>query len=192
MIISEPITLSFKNVTLSDDQFYQLCQANENLQLERTAQGELVIMPPVGGLSGNRESDLNADLVIWNRQTQLGQVFSSSTIFTLPSGAKRSPDVAWVKSDRWESLTLEEQEKFPPLCPDFVIELRSQTNSLNQLQEKMQEYLDSCLQLGWLINPQAQEVEIYRPNQVVEIVRLPTTLSGEKVLPGFILDISFF
>ena len=192
MITLEPITLSFKNVALTDDQFYQLCQDNENWQLEKNAQGELIIMPPVGGLSGKRESDLNADLVIWNRQTQLGQVFSSSTIFTLPSGAKRSPDVAWVKSDRWESLTLEEQEKFPPLCPDFVIELRSRTDSLSQLQEKMQEYLDSGLQLGWLINPQAQEVEIYRPNQAVEIVQLPTILSGEKVLPGFILEISLF
>ena len=192
MITLEPITLSFKNVALTDDQFYQLSQDNENWQLERTAQGELIIMPPVGGLSGKRESDLNADLVIWNRQTRLGHVFSSSTIFTLPSGAKRSPDVAWVKSDRWDSLTLEEQEKFPPLCPDFVIELRSRTDSLNQLQEKMQEYLDSGLQLGWLINPQAQEVEIYRPNQTVEIVPLPTNLSGENVLPGFILDISFF
>lgn len=191
MITLEPITLSFKNVALTDEQFYQLCQDNENWQLERTAQGELIIMPPVGGISGKRESDLNAELWLWNRQTQLGQVFSSSTIFTLPNGAKRSPDVAWVKSDRWDSLTLEEQEKFPPLCPDFVIELRSRTDSLNQLQEKMQEYLDSGLQLGWLINPQAQEVEIYRPNQTVEIVPLPTNLSGEKVLPGFILDISF-
>ena len=192
MIISEPITLSFKNIILSDDQFYQLCQDNENWQLERTAQGELIIMPPVGGISGNREANLNADLVIWNRQTQLGKVFSSSTIFRLPNGAARSPDVTWVKRDRWESLTLEEQENFPPLCPDFVIELLSRTDSLNQLQEKMQEYLDSGLQLGWLINPQAQEVEIYRPNQVFEIIQLPTTLSGEKVLPRFILDISFF
>jgi Uma2 family endonuclease len=119
-------------------------------------------------------------------------LFSSSTIFTLPNGAKRSPDVAWVKSDRWESLTLEEQEKFPPLCPDFVIELRSRTDSLSQLQEKMQEYLNSGLQLSWLINPQEQQVEIYRPNQAIEIVQLPTILSGEKVLPEFILDISLF
>jgi Uma2 family endonuclease len=192
MITLEPITLSFKNITLSDDQFYQLCQDNENWQLERTAQGELIIMPPVGGISGKRESDLNAELWLWNRQTKLGQVFSSSTIFRLPNGSARSPDVAWVKSDRWDSLTLEEQEKFPPLCPDFVIELRSRTDSLSQLQEKMQEYLNSGLQLGWLINPQEQQAEIYRPNQTVEIVQLPTTLSGEKVLPGFILDISLF
>jgi Uma2 family endonuclease len=192
MITLEPITLSFRNVALSDDQFYQLCQDNENWQLERTAQGELIIMPPVGGLSGNRESNLIGELWLWNRQTKLGKVFSSSTIFTLPNGAKRSPDVAWVKSDRWESLTLEEQEKFPPLCPDFVIELRSRTDSLSQLQEKMQEYLNSGLQLGWLINPQEQQVEIYRPNQAIEIVQLLTILSGEKVLPEFILDISLF
>ncbi len=192
MITLEPITLSFKNVALSDDQFYQLCQDNENWRLERTAQGELIIMPPVGVLSGNRESNLIGELWLWNRQAQLGKVFSSSTIFTLPNGAKRSPDVAWVKSDRWESLTLEEQEKFPPLCPDFVIELRSRTDSLSQLQEKMQEYLNNGLQLGWLINPQAQQVELHRPNQVVEIVQLPTILSGEQVLPGFILDISLF
>lgn len=192
MITSEPIILSLKNVRLSDEQFYQLCQDNENWELERTAKGELVIMPPVGGVSGNRESNLNADVVIWNRQTQLGRVFSSSTIFHLPNGGDRSPDVAWVTNERWQSLTPEEQEKFPPLCPDFVIELRSRTDSLTQLQEKMQEYLNSGLQLGWLINPQAQQVELYRPNQTVEIVQLPASLSGEDVLPGFALDLPVF
>ncbi|MGL6140514.1 MAG: Uma2 family endonuclease [Planktothrix sp.] len=192
MITSEPIILSFKNITFSNEQFYQLCQDNENWQLERTVEGELVIMPPVGGVSGNRESDLNADLVIWNRQTQLGKVFSSSTIFRLPNGGDRSPDVAWVAKERWELLTLEEQEKFPPICPDFVIELRSRTDSLTQLQAKMQEYLNSGLRLGWLINPQEQQVEIYRPNQALEIVKLPTTLSGENVLPEFILNLPLF
>jgi Uma2 family endonuclease len=192
MITSEPIILSFKNVTLTNEQFYQLCQDNENWQLERTVKGELVIMPPVGGVSGNRESDLNADLVIWNRQTQLGKVFSSSTIFRLPNGGDRSPDVAWVAKERWELLTAEEQEKFPPICPDFVMELRSRTDSLTQLQAKMQEYLNSGLRLGWLINPQEQQVEIYRPNQALEIVKLPTTLSGENVLPEFILNLPIF
>ncbi|CAD5910769.1 Uma2 family endonuclease [Planktothrix agardhii] len=192
MITSEPIILSFKNVTFSNEQFYQLCQDNENWQLERTVKGELVIMPPVGGVSGNRESDLNADLVIWNRQTQLGKVFSSSTIFRLPNGGDRSPDVAWVAKERWELLTAEEQEKFPPICPDFVMELRSRTDSLTQLQAKMQEYLNSGLRLGWLINPQEQQVEIYRPNQALEIVKLPTTLSGENVLPEFILNLPIF
>jgi Uma2 family endonuclease len=192
MITSAPVILNLKNVDLSDEQFYQLCQVNQNWQLERTAKGELIIMPPVGGVSGNRESNLNADLVIWNRQTQLGIVFSSSTIFRLPNGGDRSPDVAWVANQRWESLTPEEQEKFPPICPDFVIELRSRTDSLAQLQEKMQEYLNSGLRLGWLINPQAQQVEIYHPNQTVEIVQLPASLSGEDVLPGFVLDLPVF
>jgi Uma2 family endonuclease len=192
MIISEPVILSLKTVGLSDEQFYQLCQINEHWQLEETAQGELLIMPPVGAISGNRESDLNADVVIWNRQTKLGKVFSSSTIFILPNGGKRSPDVAWITNERWESLTLEEKEKFAPICPDFVIELRSRTDSLSQLQEKMQEYLNSGLQLGWLINPQSQQVEIYRQHQPMEMVELPTTLSGENVLPGFILELPIF
>lgn len=192
MITSEPIILSFKNVTLSHEQFYQLCQDNENWQLERTVKGELVIIPPVGGVSGNRESDLNGELWFWNRQTQLGKVFSSSTIFRLPNGGDRSPDVAWVAKECWELLTLEEQEKFPPICPDFVIELRSRTDSLTQLQAKMQEYLNSGLRLGWLINPQEQQVEIYRPNQDLEIIKLPTTLSGENVLPEFILNLPLF
>ncbi|MCL1475542.1 Uma2 family endonuclease [Argonema antarcticum] len=192
MITSESVILNLKTVGLSDEQFYQLCEVNQNWQLEQTAKEELVIKPPIGGLSGNREADLNADLVIWNRQTQLGRVFSSSTIFRLPNGGSRSPDAAWVTHERWESLTPEEQEKFPPLCPDFVIELRSRTDSLTQLQEKMQEYLNSGLRLGWLINPQAQQVEIYRPNQTVEIVQLSATLSGEDVLPGFVLDLPVF
>ncbi|WP_254568311.1 Uma2 family endonuclease [Oscillatoria sp. HE19RPO] len=189
---SEPITLNLKTVNLSDDQFYQLCQINENWRLEETAQEELLIMPPVGGITGNRESDLNANVVIWNRQTQLGKVFSSSTIFILPQGGKRSPDAAWVENSRWDALTREQQEKFVPLCPDFVIELRSRTDPLKQLQDKMQEYLNSGLKLGWLINPQTQQVEIYRPTEPVETVELPTRLSGENILPGFTLDLPLF
>jgi Uma2 family endonuclease len=192
MVTSTPVILNFKNLDLSDEQFYQLCQDNQNWQLERTAKGELVIMPPVGGVSGNREADLNGSLWLWNRQTKLGRVFSSSTIFRLPHGGDRSPDVAWIANDRWDGLTPEEQEKFPPICPDFVIELRSRTDSITQLQEKMQEYLDSGLRLGWLINPQAQQVEIYHPHQTVEIIQLPATFSGEDVLPGFVLNLPIF
>lgn len=192
MITSEPVILNIKTIGLSDEQFYQLCQINEKWRLEESAQGELIIMPPVGAISGNRESEFNADVVIWNRQTKLGKVFSSSTIFILPNGGRRSPDVAWIANERWEALTPEEQEKFAPICPDFVIELRSRTDSLSQLQEKMQEYLKSGLQLGWLINPQNQQVEIYRPNQPREIVELPTTLSGEDVLLGFVLELPVF
>jgi len=190
--VTEQIILDFKNVDFSDDQFYQLCQDNQFWRIELSAKGKLLIMPPIGGISGKREADLIANLSLWNRRTQLGHVFSSSTIFRLPRGGSRSPDAAWVSNEVWASLTPETQEKFPPICPNFVIELRSRTDSLAQLQEKMQEYLDSGLQLGWLINPQAQQVEIYRPQQAVEIVQLPRQLSGENVLPEFILDLSTF
>lgn len=192
MITSTPVTLNLKNIDFSDDQFYQLCQDNQDWQLERTAKGDLLIMLPIDGISGNREANFISLLWLWNQRTQLGKVFSSSTIFRLPKGGNRSPDAAWVANEVWASLTLEAQEKFPPICPNFVIELRSRTDSLSQLQEKMQEYLDSGLQLGWLINPQAQQVEIYRPDQSVEIIQLPAKLSGENVLPEFILDLPIF
>lgn len=186
------IILNLKNVGITNDQFYSLCQVNPNWNLEINKQGELIIMPPIGGISGNREANLIADLIIWNRQKKLGIVFSSSTIFLLPNGAKRSPDVAYIMMENWEKLSLKEQEKFPPICPDFVIELRSKTDSLKALQEKMEEYLDSGLKLGWLINPQAQEVEIYRLNQEVEILSLPVNLSGENILPDFILNLPIY
>ncbi len=174
---------------LTRQQFYQLCLVNQDLSLERTAKGELVIVSPVGGESGIQEASLIAKVVLWNEQTQLGVVFSSSTIFSLPNSGDRSPDVAWVKQDHWEALSAEEREGFPPICPDFVIELRSRTDRLNPLQEKMQEYQNSGSQLGWLINPQNQQVEIYRLGQPVEVVAFPATLSGEAVLPGFSIQI---
>jgi Uma2 family endonuclease len=183
--------LNLNSVELTDEQFYRLCLANPERQFERTVKGELIIMPPVGGVSGNREAALISRVWTWNESTELGYVFSSSTIFRLPNGGDRSPDVAWVKRERWEALTPEEQEKFPPLCPDFAIELRSRTDSLKVLQEKMQEYLNSGLRLGWLIDPQQERVEIYRLNQPVEIVSFPTQLSGETVLLGFTLELPF-
>ncbi len=186
------VILNLDTVNLTDEQFYRLCQVNQDWQLERTAQGKLVVMAPVGGISGNREADFIIDLGVWNRQTRLGKVFSSSTIFRLPNGGDRSPDAAWVSLPHWKALNREEQEKFPPLCPDFVIELRSRTDSLPEIQAKMQEYLNSGLQLGWLINPQQQQVEIYRPNQSIEILELPADLTGEDVLPGFSLSLSRF
>ncbi len=192
MIITKPVILNLKNVGLTNEQFYQLCQVNDQWRLEETAQGELIIMPPVGAISGNRESELNGLVWLWNRETKLGKVFSSSTVFILPNGGKRSPDVAWISNERWNKLTLEEQEKFAPICPDFVIELRSRTDALNQVQSKMQEYLNSGLKLGWLIDPQNQQVEIYRQNKPAEIVLLPTTLSGENVLSGFSLELAQF
>jgi Uma2 family endonuclease len=192
MMTSEPVILNIKNIGLSDEQFFQLCQTNECWKIEQTAKDELIILPGSNLITGNREAELNGNLMIWNRQSKLGKVFSSSTIFTLPNGGKRSPDVAWIVNERWDALSIEEQEKFPKICPDFVIELRSRTDSLTQLQEKMQEYLHSGLRLGWLIDPQNQQVEIYRQNQPVEILSLPTSLSGEDVLPGFILELPVF
>jgi Uma2 family endonuclease len=144
----------------------------------------------VGGNSGKQEANLIVKVGVWNEQTQLGELFSSSTIFRLPNGGDRSPDVAWIKRERWEALSAEEREKFPPLCPDFVIELRYRTDSLTSLREKMREYLASGLRLGWLINPQQQQVEIYRLNSDVEIINLPAILSGEDVLPGFVLNLT--
>lgn len=184
------VTLDLSAIAvMTDEQFHQLCQTNPDVPLERNRKGELIIVPPVGGESGNREADYIADLVVWNRQTGLGKVFSSSTIFNLPNGGDRSPDAAWVRLDRWNALTPEQQERFPPICPDFVIELRSRTDRLKPLQEKMQEYLDSGLRLGWLIDPQNGQVELYRFGQAVEVVRFPVELSGENVLPGFVLNL---
>ncbi|MBD1828862.1 Uma2 family endonuclease [Microcoleus vaginatus GB1-A2] len=191
------IILNLDTVELTDEQFYCLCQMDRDWQFERTAKGEIIIMSRVGGVSGNREAYLITDLGLWNRKTQLGRVFSSSTIFRLPNNGDRSPDAAWVSLERWSALTAEEQEKFPPICPDFVIELReaklsrreSPPDPLRQLQEKMQEYLNSGLRLGWLINPQDEQVEIYRPSRQVEIVQFPVSLSGEDVLPGFVLNL---
>jgi Uma2 family endonuclease len=181
-------------VGLTDEQFYQLCIANEPWQLELTQAGELIIMPPTGGESGIRNSDITTDLNLWNRQTKLGKVFDSSTEFKLPSGAYRCPDTAWVKLERWQALTKDEQKRFPPICPDFVIELRSESDVLEKLRLKMREYQNNGARLGWLIDPQTPLVEIYRSQQDVEVLSFsfdnPPQLLGEEVLPGFILDLT--
>jgi len=184
---SLPVDLS--TLKLTDEQFYQLCVTNPEQPLELTAQGVLIVMPPVGGESGKREFRLSGQLFTWNEASELGEAFSSSTIFKLPLGSKRSPDVAWIERSRWDAIAAEEQEKFPPIAPDFVIELRSRTDNLSDLQEKMAEYQANGVRLGWLINPQQQQVEIYRLGQAVEVIQSPLTLSGENVLPGFTLDL---
>ena len=147
-------------------------------------------MSPTGGEGGKKEADLIIDLGIWSRQTQLGIAFSSSTGFKLPNGAERSPDAAWVRQERWEALTPQQRRKFPPLAPDFVIELRSATDELRTLQAKMQEYIENGVRLGWLINPQQRQVEIYRLGQPKETQESPNSLSGEDVLPEFVLDLN--
>lgn len=177
-------------VHLNDEQFYQLCAANRDVQLERTAKGELIVMPPTGGETGDRNSEIDFQLRGWSKQTGQGKTFNAATGFRLPNGATRSPDASWLRTERWQSLTPEQRRKFPPLTPDFVGELRSPSDDLQTLQAKMQEYLDNGSRLGWLIDPQNRRVEIYRPGQAVEIVEAPTSLSGEDVLPGFVLDLS--
>jgi Uma2 family endonuclease len=175
---------------LTDEAFYQLCQANPDVKLERSAQGELIIMAPTGGESGRRNADITIDLGLWNRQTQLGYTFDSSTCFKLPNGAERSPDAAWIEASRWEALSTVDREKFSPIAPDFVIELRSANDSLSMLRAKMAEYQDSGVRLGWLINPQDQQVEIYRPDQDVETLQSPNQISADPVLPGFTLSVN--
>ena len=147
-------------------------------------------MPPTGGETGKRNTDLIVQLGIWNRQTKLGEVFDSSTGYKLPNGANRSPDVSWIRQDRWDSLTSEQKQKFIPLAPDFVLELMSPNDYLINTQVKMKEYLDNGVKLGWLINPEAKQVEIYRLGQDVESLNSPQSLSGEDILPGFTLDLA--
>ncbi|ERT09137.1 restriction endonuclease family protein [Lyngbya aestuarii BL J] len=182
-------TLNLESIELTDEQFFQLCQNNRDLKFERNSNGDLVIMSPTGGETSNINAGLTAQLWNWNAQTKLGKVFDSSGGFKLPNGADRSPDAAWITLERWESLTSEQRKKFIPLCPDFVIELRSASDRLKTLQDKMQEYIENGLRLGWLINFIDKSVEIYRQNQEVQVLESPPTLSGEDVLPGFILNL---
>ena len=184
------ITLQIpKSLKFTDDKFVEIVAANKDLRLELSSQGELSIMSPTGGETGNRNFEMCLDLGYWNRQNGLGKAFDSSTGFKLPNGATRSPDVSWIKIERWNALTPEQRKRFLPLCPDFVIELVSESDDLADTQAKMREYIANGLRLGWLINPKNKQVEIYRPNQEIEVLQSPANLSGENVLPGFILDL---
>ncbi|MDB9317180.1 Uma2 family endonuclease [Nodularia spumigena] len=191
--LTPPIAVNIPNtltLQVSHEQFVDLALANRDLQLERTATGELIIMPPTGSDTGNKNLDIEGQLWLWNRQTKLGKAFNSSTGFRLPNGANRSPDAAWVSKQRWDALTLEQQETFAPICPGFVLELRSKTDSLEKLQAKMREYIENGAGLGWLIDRKNQRVEIYRRGRNVEVLDHPVSLSGEDVLPGFVLDLT--
>jgi Uma2 family endonuclease len=185
--LESPLQLA---INLTDEQFWQLCQRNREYRFEVNAQGDLIIMPPTGSDTGRRNFDIIVQLGMWNKKYKLGIAFDSSTGFTLSNGAKRSPDASWIKLARWNSLTIEEQEKFAPICPDFVVELRSKTDALKPLQKKMQEYIDNGTKLGWLIDRQNQQVEIYRINKTMEIIKSPSSLSGENILPNFTLDLT--
>lgn len=177
---------------LTDDQFYDLCRANPDLRIERNATGELIFMSPTGGETGRRNAKLTARFVVWNEAANLGEVFDSSTCFKLPNGAERSPDVAWVQQARWDALTPDQKEKFPPIAPDFVLELMSPSDRLDATQAKLREYRDNGVKLGWLIDQRTQQVEIYRLGQAVELRSAPASLSGETILPGFVLNLQGF
>lgn len=179
-----------KTFQVSHEQFKQLAIVNRDLRLERTATGELIIMPPTGSETSNRNLDIEGQLWLWNRQSKLGKAFNSSGGFHLPNGAYRSPDASWVKLERWEALTPQEQECFAPLCPDFVVELRSKSDNMEPLRAKMREYMENKARLGWLIDRKNRKVEIYRQGWDVEVLDNPSSLSGEDVLPGFVLDLT--
>ncbi|MFB2834319.1 Uma2 family endonuclease [Floridanema evergladense] len=184
------LTVNFNSIIkLTDEQFFQLCQDNRNLRFERNANGELIIMPPTGGETGNRNGRLTQQLFNWTDVDGTGIAFDSSTGFKLPNGADRSPDVAWIPLERWDGLTTEQKRRFLPLCPDFVVELLSPSDSLTATQEKMREYLANGTRLGWLIVRDSRRVEIYRQGRDVEVLESPVSLSGEDVLPRFVLNL---
>jgi Uma2 family endonuclease len=185
----EPVRLNVRGLIVTDEQFGLLCQENPDLQLELTAQKELLIMPPMGFKTGRRNSRIGRHIDLWAETDGTGVVCDSSTLFTLPNGAKRSPDVSWIKKESLETLSDEEQEGVLPRCPDFVVELRSPTDRLSDLQEKMQEYIANGARLGWLIDPFEERVYVYRPGQPIEILDNPATLNGDPVLPGFVLPV---
>jgi Uma2 family endonuclease len=184
------VEVKFESWQLSDEQFFQLCQDNRDLRLERNPKGDLIIMPPTGGETSNSNAGITAQLWLWNNLHKLGVVFDSSGGFKLPNGADRSPDAAWIPLEKWQALTPQQKERFLPLSPDFVIELMSPSDNLETARKKMQEYLDNGTRLGWLINRKTRQVEIYRQGQPVEILTNPESLSGENILPEFSLNLT--
>lgn len=183
------MTLDLRRFVTTDEEFWELCAANPLKRLERTDEGEVIIMPPAAADTGAFNLDIAAQLWLWNHQTGLGRAFDSSAGFTLPSGAIRSPDAAWILKTRWEALTRQEQSRFAPICPDFVVELRSRGDDLAAVREKMAEYMANGARLGWLIDPQAKQVYIYQPGHALEVLDDPETVSGDPVLPGFVLEL---
>jgi Uma2 family endonuclease len=184
------LAVDFRSIRLTDEQFYQLCKDNPELRMELTSEGGLVVMSPTGAKTGWRNSKLNQRLANWADANGRGIAFDSNAGFTLPNGAKRSPDAAWVRLESWRELTEEEQERFAPLCPDFVAELRSPQDSLASLQAKMKEYIDNGARLAWLLDPIEKRVHVYRSGRTPQCLEAPNRLSGEEVLVGFELDLA--
>jgi Uma2 family endonuclease len=176
-------------IQMDDEQLFQFCQINRDLQIERNADGDIIIMAPEGGSSAHGSGILTTVFGIWSRSDGTGRIFGSSGGFILPNHAMRSPDVAWIRNERLDALTDKEWKKFLPLCPDFVLELRSPSDSLRALQRKMEEYCQNGAQLAWLLDPEAKSVHIYRPDAAPQILENPITVSGEPLLSGFVLDL---
>ena len=183
-----PLTVNLPSVQqMTEAQFYEFCQANRDLRIERTANGEVIVMAPAFSDTGNRNLNIVAPLWYWTEENGSGIGFDSSAGFTLPNGAIRSPDASWIQLDRWNALTKAQQSSFAPICPDFVIELRSASDRLNLLQDNLQEYIDNGARLGWLIDRKGRQVHVYRPGQAPKILDNPDQLSGDPELPGFVL-----
>ncbi len=186
------LTINLNSISnLSRSQFRQIANDNPDMKLERNKQGNLIVMAPTGGETGNFNADLNGQLYVWNRTSQSGKIFDSSTGFELPEGGDRSPDLAWINLDKWEALTPEQRRGFLPLCPDFAVELMSRSDSWIQTQAKMVEYMESGCRLAWLLDPKGKRAAIYRVGKPPELLTAPDSLSGEDVLPGFVLDTGF-
>ncbi|MDY6901332.1 MAG: Uma2 family endonuclease [Cyanobacteriota bacterium] len=185
-----PTVIVPQSFKVTHEQFKELATTNRDVRLERTATGELRIKPWFGGEAGAKSANISGQLWIWNRQTKLGIAFNSSTGFHLPNSAIRSPDASWIKLERWEALTSEERKGFAPICPDFVVELRSASDNMKPLREKMQEYIENGAKLGLLVDRKNRKVEIYRQGFDVEVLDNPASFSGENILPGFVLDLA--
>ncbi len=180
--LEKPLRMDAKD--MSSEEFFAFCQLNDDLRIERAADGQMIIMAPTGSETGNRNSEINAEIVFWNRIHKLGVTFDSSTGFTLPNGAERAPDTAWIRKERWDALGIQEKKKFAPIAPDFILELRSENQSLSELREKMDEYMDCGCRLGWLIDPQNRRTYVYNENGEIQTVPFEEKLSGGMVMPG--------
>ena len=199
LTITDPIILSITNPVevlfdgskfqMNDDEYFHFCQLNHDLRIERSSEGDIIVLAPTGGRGGIQNAELLVAFGNWAKRDGSGRFFDSSTEFILPNRAGRAPDLSWVRNERWDSLTEKEQEQFPPLCPDFVVELRSKTDRLKTLMAKMEEYTANGAQLGWLIDPLERKVHIYRPGVDPEVIDDPETVSGEPLLKGFVLDL---
>lgn len=174
---------------MDEEQFFEFCRINEGWRIERTAGGDLEVMVPTGGETGSRNASLTYQVMGWTLQNGTGVAFDSSTGFVLPNGAARSPDASWARHEQLKDLSTEQKQRFLPLCPDFMIELRSPSDPLAPIEAKMREYLENGASLGWLIDPITRRVHVYRSGGTVEVLENPESISGDPVLPGFVLDL---